>query len=176
MKHPELLENYRYVCKDVPMDFISETSTEYLLSLRIVRIEIAPGIYENLITNLPDIEFDMDDLKELYHLRWSQECLKAFHSKKYTYIVQEVFARTIMHNYCSAISQHIELPDHSRKLQYQINFSEAIKICRDDLRSRTKNNAIDIESLIANNIEAIRPNRTFRHQARFKLPMSFCYR
>ena len=73
------------------MDFISETSTEYLLSLRIVRIEIAPGIYENLITNLPDIEFDMDDLKELYHLRWSQEtayrdlkyplCLKAFHSK-----------------------------------------------------------------------------------------------
>lgn len=155
MKHPELLENYRYVCKDVPMDFISETSTEYLLSLRIVRIEIAPCIYENLITNLPDIEFDMDDLKELYHLRWSQEnayrdlkyplCLKAFHSKKYTYIVQEVFARTIMHNYCSAISQHIELPDHSRKLQYQINFSEAIKICRDDLRSRTKNNAIDWE-------------------------------
>ena len=94
LKHPELLENYRYVCKEVPMDFISETSTEYQLSLRIVRIEIAPGIYENLITNLPDIEFDMDDLKELYHLRWSQEtayrdlkyplCLKAFHSKKYT--------------------------------------------------------------------------------------------
>lgn len=86
------MENYRYVCKDVPMDFISETSTEYLLSLRIVRIEIAPGIYENLITNLPDIEFDMDDLKELYHLRLAQEnayrdlkyplCLKAFHSKK----------------------------------------------------------------------------------------------
>ena len=126
VKHPELLENYRYVCKDVPMDFISETSTEYLLSLRIVRIVIAPGIYENLITNLPDIEFDMDDLKELYHLRWAQEnayrdlkyplCLKAFHSKKYTYIVQEVFSR------------------------------------------------------------AIRPNRTFCRQARFKLPMSFCYR
>ena len=87
------------------MDFISETSTEYLLSLRIVRIVIAPGIYENLITNLPDIEFDMDDLKELYHLRWAQEnayrdlkyplCLKAFHSKKYTYIVQEVFSRAI---------------------------------------------------------------------------------
>ena len=168
------------------MDFISDTSTEYLLSLRIVRIEIAPGIFENLITNLPDIEFDMDDLKELYHLRWSQEtayrdlkyplCLKAFHSKKYTYIVQEVFARTIMHNYCSAISQHIELPDRSRKLQYQVNFSEAIKICRDDLRNRTENNAINVESLIANNIEAIRPNRTFRRQARFKLPMSFCYR
>ena len=78
---------------------------------------------ERRIALLPD---DMDDLKELYHLRWSQEnayrdlkyplCLKAFHSKKYTYIVQEVFSR------------------------------------------------------------AIRPNRTFCRQARFKLPMSFCYR
>ena len=48
----------------------------------------------------------MDHLKELYHLRWSQEtayrdlkyplCLKAFHSKKYAYIVQEVFARALM--------------------------------------------------------------------------------
>ena len=44
----------------------------------------------------------MDHLKELYHLRWSQKtayrdlkyplCLKAFHSQKYAYIVQEVFA------------------------------------------------------------------------------------
>ena len=72
--------------------------------------------------------------------------------------------------------QHIDLPDRSRKLQYQVNFSEAVKICRDDLRNRTENNAINVESLIANNIEAIRPNRTFRRQARFKLPMSFCYR
>ncbi len=48
----------------------------------------------------------MDHLKELYHLRWSQEtayqdlkyplCLKAFHSPKYAYIVQEVFTRVPM--------------------------------------------------------------------------------
>ena len=70
-------------------------------------------VYENLITNLPDIEFDMDELKELYHLRWSLEtayrdlkyplCLNSFHSKKYTYIVQEVFARAIMYNFCAEI-------------------------------------------------------------------------
>ncbi len=170
------------------MDFISETSTEYLLSLRIVRIEIAPGIYENLITNLPDIEFDMDDLKELYHLRWSQEtayrdlkyplCLKAFpDSKKYTYIVQEVFARTIIHNFCSAISQHIELPDRfAENCNIRLISQKLSKYAGMYLRNRTENNAINVESLIANNIEAIRPNRTFRRQARFKLPMSFCYR
>ena len=143
-------------------------------------------VYENLITNLPDIEFDMDELKELYHLRWSLEtayrdlkyplCLNSFHSKKYTYIVQEVFARAIMYNFCAEISKQVEVPDQSRKLNYQINFSETIKICRDYLRNQTNDNVLNVEGLIADNIEPIRPNRTFRRQARFKLPMSFCYR
>lgn len=168
------------------MVFLSDTCHEYSLSLRIVRIEIAPGVYENLITNLPDIEFNMDELKELYHLRWSQEtayrdlkyplCLNSFHSKKYTYIVQEVFARAIMYNFCAEISKQVEIPDQSRKLNYQVNFSETIKICRDYLRNQTNNNVLNVEGLIADNIEPIRPNRTFRRQARFKLPMSFCYR
>lgn len=186
LKYPERFNDYRYVCQAVPMDFLSEKCKEYSLSLRIVRIEIAPGIYENLITNLPDIDFDMDELKELYHLRWSQEtayrdlkyplCLKAFHSKKYAYIEQEVLARALMYNYCAQISSHVEIPDHSRKWSYQVNFSQAVKICRDDLRSKLQNSPLNVESLIADNIEAIRPDRTFRRQARFKLPMSFCYR
>lgn len=59
----------------------------------VARFEIAPGSYENIITNLPDIEFDFEDFKDLYHMRWDEEnsfrdlkyplCLKAFHSKKY---------------------------------------------------------------------------------------------
>ena len=141
-------------------------------------------VIENLITNLPDIEFDLNDFKELYHLRWNEEtayrdlkyplCLKAFHSKKYDYIVQEVWARAILYNFCSEISMHVEIPKKNRKHTYQINFSEAIKICRDFLRDDTL--ALDAEGLIAQNIEAVRPGRTFARQARFKLPMSFCYR
>ena len=65
-------------------------------------------------------------------------------------------------------------PDES--LNYQINFSETIKICRDYLRNQTNDNALNVEGLIVDNIEPIRPDRTFRRQARFKLPMSFCYR
>ena len=103
-------------------------------------------------------------------------CLNSFHSKKYTYIVQEVFARAIMYNFCAEISKQVEVPDQSRKLNYQVNFSETIKICRDYLRNQTNNNVLNVEGLIADNIEPIRPNRTFRRQARFKLPMSFCYR
>ena len=47
LKHPELLENYCYVRKEAPMDFISEISTEYLLSLWIVRIEIVEYVFMN---------------------------------------------------------------------------------------------------------------------------------
>lgn len=180
---PDREKDYRYVCKNVPIDFITEEQPEYEMSLRIVRVEVTEGNFVNLVTNLPDNEFDMDDLKELYHLRWDEEtafrdikyplCLKAFHSKKYEYIEQEVWARAILYNFCAEISVHVDVPEKERKYMYQINFSEAVKICRDFLRA---NSSMNVEGLIAQNIEPVRPNRTFPRQKRFKLPMSFCYR
>lgn len=180
---PDREKDYRYVCKNVPIDFITEEQPEYEMSLRIVRVEVTEGNFVNLVTNLPDNEFDMDDLKELYHLRWDEEtafrdikyplCLKAFHSKKYEYIEQEVWARAILYNFCAEISVHVDVPEKERKYMYQINFSEAVKICRDFLRA---DSSMNVEGLIAQNIEPVRPNRTFPRQKRFKLPMSFCYR
>lgn len=184
--HPELADQYRYVCKDVPMDYLTEEQTEYQLTLRVIRIELSDGCYENLITNLPDLDFDLEDFKDLYHMRWDEEtsfrdlkyplCLKAFHSKKYEYIVQEVWARAILYNFCSEIAMHVEIPQKSTKHVYQANYSAAIKTCRDFLRIRDGAASFDVEGLIAQNIEPIRPGRTFPRQARFKPPMSFCYR
>lgn len=182
--HPELAEQYRHVCSEVPMDYLTEKQTEYGISLRVIRIEIAEGCYENLITNLPELDFHLDDFKDLYHLRWNEEtayrdlkyplCLKAFHSKQYKYIVQEVWARAILYNFCSEISMHVEIPKKNTKHMYQVNYSETIKICRDFLRNHSQ--TLDVEGLIAQNMEPVRPGRTFARQARFKLPMSFCYR
>jgi hypothetical protein len=184
--HPELSDHYRYICPAVPMDYITEDHPEYQLSLRVIRLELSEGCFENIITNLPDLEFDLDDFKDLYHLRWSEEtsfrdlkyplCMKAFHSKKYDYIVQEIWARAILYNFCSEIAVNVELPEKDTKHVYQINYSEAIKICRDHLRKHDGMTVLDVEGLIAQNIEPIRPGRTFARQARFKLPMSFCYR
>lgn len=137
--HPEQEEQYRFVCKNVPMDYITQGHPEYRLSLRIIRIELSDSCYENLITNLPELDFDFDDLKDLYHLRWDEEtsfrdlkyplCLKAFHSQKYEYIIQEVWARAILYNFCSEIAMAVEIPEKKRKYVYQVNYSEAIKIC-----------------------------------------------
>ena len=184
--HPELSDNYRYTCMAVPMDYLDEKHPEYDISLRIVRFEIAPGSFENIITNLPDIEFDFDDFKDLYHLRWDEEnsfrdlkyplCLTAFHSKKYEYIVQEVWARAILHNFSSAIASSVVIEKKDSLYEYQPNFSEACKTCRDFLRIHDGITKMDVESLIAQNTEPIRPGRTFARQHRFKLPFSFCYR
>ena len=183
--HPEQEEQYRFVCKNVPMDYITQGHPEYRLSLRIIRIELSDSCYENLITNLPELDFDFDDLKDLYHLRWDEEtsfrdlkyplCLKAFHSQKYEYIIQEVWARAILYNFCSEIAMAVEIPEKKRKYVYQVNYSEAIKICREFLRIHD-GTTLDVEGLIAQNILPVRPGRTFPRQARFKLPISFCYR
>ena len=168
------------------MDYLTDDKPEYNISLRMVRVEISPGSFENLITNLPGHDFDMDDLKELYHLRWCQEnayrdikyplCLKALHSKKYEYVVQEIWAQAILHNFCAEITSNVKMEEHGRKYGYQADYSEAVKICRDFLHIHDGKSTMDVEGLIASNIEAVRTGRTFPQQKRFKIPMSFCYR
>lgn len=183
---PEFSDRYRYTCAAVPMDYLDETRKEYDISLRVVRFEIEPGSFENIITNLPDMEFDFEEFKDLYHMRWNEEnsfrdlkyplCLKAFHSKKYEYIVQEIWARAILHNFSSAIISGVKIEQRDTRYEYQVNFAEAFKTCRNFLRIHDSVAEMEVESLIAQNIEPIRPGRTFARQHRFKLPISFCYR
>lgn len=183
---PALSDRYRHICRTVSMDYLDEYRNEYDITLRIVRFEITPGCFENIITNLPELEFDFEDFKELYHLRWNEEnsfrdlkyplCLKAFHSKKYQYIVQEIWARAILHNFSSAIISGVDIDKPGTKYEYQVNFAEGFKICRDFLRIHDSRTKMEVEGLIAQNIEPIRPGRTFARQHRFKLPFSFCYR
>lgn len=54
--HPELESMYRYICRAVPFDFITDNRPEYFMRLRVVRFQIKEGVYENIITNLPGKE------------------------------------------------------------------------------------------------------------------------
>ena len=183
---PELFSSYRYVYQNAPMDYLNDLTTEYDLSLRLLRIQLKDGSYENIATNLPRDEFKTEDFEMLYHLRWSEEnsfrdlkyslCLKAFHSKKYAYIVQEVWARVILYNFSSSIIINVTIKREDCAYEYQANYSSSLKTCRDFLRIHDGTTKINVDSLIAQNIEPIRPGRTFARQHRFKLPMSFCYR
>jgi hypothetical protein len=184
--HPELADQYRTITKEVPFDYLNENCREYHISLRIVRFKLSDNSYENIITNLPDIEFKLSDFKALYYLRWNEEtayrymkyplCLKELHSKKYEYAIQEVWARAILNNFSTAIVNHVEINTCETKHTYQANLSQAFKICRSFLRLRDNDAVFDAPGLIAQNIEPVRPGRTYTRQPRFKKPFSLCYR
>ena len=55
---PLLAGQYRHICQAVPLDYLDENRSEYDISLRVVRFEISPGCFENIITNLPGFPTD----------------------------------------------------------------------------------------------------------------------
>jgi hypothetical protein len=182
--HPELAPFYRYICKAVPFDFITDSCPEYPMRLRVVRFQIAEGVYENIITNLPSDEFSLEQIKHIYHLRWGQETsfrdLKHtigtanFHSKSPEYIGFEILCRMTLYNFCTIITMEVPIKKRTGKWEYQVNLSMAIKICFEFLSDRMGPGSVN--DLISRYILPIRPERTYARQLRFQAPASFAYR
>ena len=182
--HPELAPFYRYICKAVPFDFITDSCPEYPMRLRVVRFQIAEGVYENIITNLPSDEFSLEQIKHIYHLRWGQEIsfrdLKHtigtanFHSKSPEYIGFEILCRMTLYNFCTIITMEVPIKKRTGKWEYQVNLSMAIKICFEFLSDRMGPGSVN--DLISRYILPIRPDRTYARQLRFQVSASFAYR
>lgn len=184
---PEKPELYRYVDKNTLFDYIEPgASGEYHLHLRVVRVKIKEGVYENLITNLPEDEFDIHELRILYYIRWGIETsfreLKHavgavdFHCRSFEYVTHEVWARLLLYNFCSRITSFAVVEQKNTKYTYQVNYTMAIKNCHDFLRQRGDEGPIDILGLIGKYTLPIRPDRNFARQHRFQIPMKFTYR
>ena len=182
--HPELAPFYRYICKAVPFDFITDSCPEYPMRLRVVRFQIAEGVYENIITNLPSDEFSLEQIKHIYHLRWGQETsfrdLKHtigtanFHSKSPEYIGFEILCRMTLYNFCTIITMEVPIKKRTGKWEYQVNLSMAIKICFEFLSDSMGPGSVN--DLISRYILPIRPDRTYARQLRFQVSASFAYR
>lgn len=184
-KHPEKESQYRYICKNIAFDYLNpaDISDEYLLKLRIVRVEVSDGVFENIITTLSEEDFTPDNIKYCYNLRWGIETsfrdLKHtigatnLHSKKTEYVAFELWSKLILYNFCSIIILHVPVKSRNRKYEYQVNFSLAMKICFDFLRGVAPPN---VESLISKYILPIRPDRNYARQHRVQKPISFSYR
>lgn len=184
--YPERENEYRHISKKVAFDYITDENPEYIIPLRIIRFELSDGKYENLVTNLPVHEFHTEDFKELYFMRWNEEtafrylkyslCLKALHTKKFDYVIQEVWARAILFNFSSEITKQVKPKENpKRKHKYEINHTEAFKTCRAFLRIHD-GTTFDVEAVIASNIEPVRPDRKYKREHRYMKPMTFAYR
>lgn len=153
-------ENYIYLPSSTRFDYLPETSPlskggkkrsreeidnalkecSYSLSFRVVRVKIgeegSKDEYETLITNLSEDEFSIEDLKELYFRRWSEEIsfrelkhhehLLYLHAKKTDSVIAEVHMAVMLHNMTAAMSlKAIELDEEmKRKRKEEIQVPE----------------------------------------------------
>ncbi len=164
------------------------SSDEYPLTLRVARINIAGGRYENLITDLPADEFDTKALRVLYYIRWGLETASRylehavgaqdFHCKSFENVTHEVWARLILFNCCSAITALAvpEKPENSKYEEYQVNYTMAIKNVHTFLRQKETEPPIAIIAVIERYTCPVRPERNFERRHRYQTPLKFSYR
>lgn len=180
-------DKYKFMPKNQNFDFLlPEDKGTYPLNFRIVRFPIGENSYEVLITNLDKSEFSIDDLKEIYHMRWGIETafrelkyaigLTSFHSKRVEYIKQEIFAKLTMYNFCETITLNVVLQKKERKHVYQVNFTIAISICLQYFKSKPDILPINVEALIQRHVLPVRLGRKDPRKVKTKSSVSFLYR
>jgi IS4 transposase len=178
---------YNIVPKKSTFDYLDlKINKFYPISLRIVRFKISETTYETIITNLDQEEFPIFKIKELYRMRWGIETsfrelkysigLTNFHSKKVEYIIQEIFARLTMYNFCELITLHVVIQQKDTKYGYQANFTAAIKICKYFFKCLNDASPPDVEALIQKNILPIRNGRSDPRKVKPRPAVSFLYR
>ena len=158
----------------------------YSLKVRIVRFKISENTWETIATSLPKDKFPPSVLKYLCHLRWGIETsfrelkyaigVTNFHARKPDSVLQEIFARIVMYNFCERITMHVVIDnDKGRKWQYQANYTMGIYICLDFFRY-IGDEPPDTEEKIRHYILPIRPNRADRRKVTPKPAVYFLYR
>lgn len=162
-------QKYTYLPYSSDFDYFDE-KVFYEMNLRVVRFKITDDTYESLVTNLTRDEFDLNELKKMYHMRWDIETafkvlkyiigMTAFHSKKRNFIQQEIYAAILLHCLTNIITERIEAEQSDkRKHTYKVNLSTAATNIRLWLRK-----LIDTEELIKRikkYLAPIRPDRKY---------------
>ena len=178
---------YKFLPNNSKFDYLPPKSKDfYEINFRVVRFKISDDKYECLITNLKENEFNIADLKELYHKRWGIETsfrelkysigLINFHSKKAEFIMQEIYARLIMYNFCETITTHTIITTKSTVHSYQANFTMAIQICKKFYCPVSNINPLNVEALIQNYILPVKKGRQKVRKPKNKSAVCFNYR
>lgn len=154
--------------------------TKTLEGLRLVSLILPSGEREVLVTNLDRKNYQLEDLKELYHLRWGvEECYKSFkktlHIEHFSgrtarSIMQDFYARVLMLNMASMVrSQGVEIgPAKTSENLYrqQSNKTQVVAKIKDFLIDIFYSNKIkkminQLLKILLKRKEIIRPNRSF---------------
>ena len=115
--------HYKFIPTSTRFDYLPQTSRKhdptvfYNLAFRIVRFPISDTMCETIITNLNAEQYPLTEIKRLYAMRWGIETsfrdlkhtlgLLHLHAKKVEFILQEIFAKLTMYNFCELITQSV---------------------------------------------------------------------
>lgn len=177
----------RFIWKGASFDFLEYgADASYSMSLRVVCIQLPDGSYEYLVTNLPGGRFPPDLLKSLYYKRWGEETsfrelkyavgLAAFHCKKPDFVIQEIWARLTLYNFCELITAHVVVNQKDTRHIYQLNYTMAIRICHKFLKLLPSSYQPDVENLIGKYLLPVRGERNYRRKVKPRHAVSFLYR
>lgn len=178
---------YKILSHNTPFDYLDLHKDKfYPMKFRIVRFPITEKTYECIITNLDKYEFPSDEIKKLYHMRWGIETsfrelkyaigITNFHAKKVAYVMQEIFTRLTMYNFCEMITTNVVIKQKSMLHTYQVNFTMAIYICKHFFRCKHNIHPPNIEALIQKYILPVREGRNDPRKVRPQTAVSFLYR
>ena len=97
------------------------------------------------------------------------------HSRKEEYVIQEIYARLTMYNFCERVLNNVVVEqDAGNKYVYQVNFTMGFYICMDFFKGLV--NRDDLFDLILKYITPIRPGRSDVRKLKTKNFVGFLYR
>lgn len=157
----------------------------YPMKLRVVRFMLDTGEYETLATSLPRT-FSIEDLKELYHMRWGIETsfrmlkycigLINLHGKSDEFVNQEIYSALTMYNFCNRIANAVVIEQKdSNKHEYKVNFTMALYLCKEFFRTDNANGERLMKD-IAQYTEPVRLGRQDERYLKAKGFTGFTYR
>ncbi len=182
--------HYKCLPSATRFDYLPHTSSKHDPSLffdlrfRIVRFPISDTQCETIITNLDAESFPLTEMKRLYAMRWGIETsfrdlkhtlgLLHLHAKKVEFVLQEIFAKLTMYNFCEMITQSVVIQQGQKKHAYKVNFSDAVHVCFEFFLRNVP--PPDVEALLLKYISPIRPGRKNTRKPTQKVAFSFTYR
>ena len=182
--------HYKLVASTQRFDYLPQTSRKYDpavfydLSFRIVRFPLSDTMCETIITNLDVEKYPLSEIKRLYAMRWGIETsfrnlkhtlgLLHLHAKKVEFILQEIFAKLTMYNFCELITQSVVIQQEQKKYAYKVNFSDAAHICFEFFLKNVPPPVV--EAKLMKYISPIRPGRKDTRKQTQKPAVSFTYR
>lgn len=182
----EIKENklkYTFLPSNMEFSYLDYENEFYEMSFRVLRFKITEDTYECLITNLTEEEFSLEELKQLYHLRWGEETsfrqlkytigMISFHAKKRKFIKQEIYASVILYNLSNIVVHNVELEEEKENCKYRrkSNYSTAVTNIRLFLK-RTINES-ELIQRIKKFLVLIRPERKQKRQIKPQSVRSF---